>query len=354
MVRILLLGGTWQLGRLVAANVVAREWEVTTFNRGRGTLNPAHGVRHVRGDRGVDADLQTLRGHGPWDAVVDISGKAPTVVRRSAEALVDVTDKYLSVSTVSAYRDWPSVQVDEESPLLNGSGDARPAGEPDTYGRRKAACEHACREIFGGDRLLSVRLHDVIGQEEDLGPVLWWLNRIRRGGPVLVPAPDRGIQAVDVQDVARFLVDLSERGVVGAVNVAAAAAADRTFEQLLTDCLEVVTADRTAGPELVWVEEDWLAEQKVQEQTELPLWRRADGGGVTAERAVALGLHCRPLRATVSDTWVRAQAAGFRADHERITRYGMPAEREADLLARWDAQRASAQPAGFQRVTSIP
>ena len=70
--------------------------------------------------------------------------------------------------------DWPDTPVDEDSPLWDGdpnynSGISR--WGPDAYGRLKVGCEIACREVFAGDRLLIVRLHEMLGPCEYVGPL---------------------------------------------------------------------------------------------------------------------------------------------------------------------------------------
>ncbi|MGH4006711.1 MAG: hypothetical protein ACRDTH_00825 [Pseudonocardiaceae bacterium] len=338
-----MFGGSWLLGRLVAENFVVQGFDVTVFNRGRSPASLPGAVRNIRGDRTLDEDLHILAESGPWDVVVDISGKTPAVVRRSVTALADVAERYVSVSTVQAYRDWPDAPVDEDSPLRDSDPDFDPgtgAWDPDTYGSLKAGCEMACRDAFGDDRLLILRLHDIIGQYEDVGPLLWWLNRMRRGGPVLVPAPDRAIQPIDVRDVSRFMVHLVHQRATGVINVAAPVE-DRTFGAMVRACAEVVADDEVAEPELVWVDGDWLADLGVRQRTELPLWHNAaTPWDVSVERAVAAGLQCRPLIDTAADTW-RWLTSGVRKDnHRRIAQYGIDPAREADIIARWRAKAA--------------
>lgn len=81
--KILVLGGTWFLGRAVAQTALNRGWEVSIFNRGRSGSAPEE-ARTVRGDRTAAADLARLAAEGPWDAVVDTSASemAPRDVSR--------------------------------------------------------------------------------------------------------------------------------------------------------------------------------------------------------------------------------------------------------------------------------
>ncbi len=120
-----MLGGGWFLGRAVAQAALDRGWEVTVFNRGRSGAAP-EGVRTVRGDRTVATDLARLAGEGPWDAVVDTSASemAPRDVLAGAHALEPVAGRYVYVSTVNAYRGWPSDPLTEDSEVLDGPPDA--------------------------------------------------------------------------------------------------------------------------------------------------------------------------------------------------------------------------------------
>jgi hypothetical protein len=324
---------------LVAEALVARDAQVTVFNRGRRRESLPFGVRHLSGDRTLDEDLR-LVSRTPWDAVIDISGKIPAVVQRSVAALADVTALYVSVSTVRAYRDWPGAPVDERSPLLDSDlrADRGGAKDVDEYGWLKAGCEQVCLDAVGGDRLLILRLHDVVGQYEDPGPLLWWCDRMRRGGPILVPAPDRAIQPIDVHDVAAFTVSTVQRGEPGVFNVAAPADG-RTYGGMVQACSEVVGHAAAAEAELVWVDERWLIEQGVAQWTELPLWRAAPAAwNVDVKRAVAAGLRCRPLIDTVTETWLGFDAGERSPNHQRVAKYGMDPARESDLLARWRAR----------------
>src|SRR3954469_10748452 len=84
---VLVLGGSWFVGRAVVADAVGRGHEVTVFNRGVSQAVLPDGVRHVTGDREVLADLRALAQRGPWDVVIDVAGSVPAVVQRSAKVL---------------------------------------------------------------------------------------------------------------------------------------------------------------------------------------------------------------------------------------------------------------------------
>nr|WP_239163279.1 reductase [Actinoplanes rishiriensis] len=291
----------------------------------------------MKGDRESAADLKSLLQEGPWDAAVDVSGSVPAVVGRSAELLAPATGHYTFVSTISAYRDWPHAPVDEDSPLWDGYPDLDPVTrqwDPDAYGPLKVGCEMACERAFGKERLLILRPHVVLGPREYVGRLQWWLTRIHRGGDILVPAPDRGIQPVDVRDLSLFLLERVENLDNGVYNVAPKMG-EATFGDMLNACADAVGV--TNWPIIfVWVDEDWLTSRGVTEWTELPLWRNAAAPwSMRTDRAHAAGLRCRPLTRTVADTWAWLRRGGRPVEHERFSEHGINPAREQMLLKRW-------------------
>lgn len=341
--RVLVLGGSWFVGRVVVADAVRRGHAVTVFNRGRSPVTTGESVRRIVGDRESIHDVRALARQGPWDVVVDVAGAVPAVVRRSFAALRDVAERCVFVSTISVYRDWPHAAVDEDSPLWEGDPHVDPGTrrwDPDAYGPLKVGCEIASREAYGETRLLVLRPHVVLGRYEYVGRLPWWLARMRRGGPVLAPAPDRGIKPVDVRDLSRFLLDQVERNVVGVFNVAPRSDAS-SYGDMLRACVDATAPQACRPAELMWADEDWLVEQGVTQWTELPLWRNAAAPwGMEVNRAEAAGLRCRPMTDTVADTWSWLRAGGRPVEHERFAEHGIAPEKETSIIERWQARRS--------------
>jgi nucleoside-diphosphate-sugar epimerase len=267
--------------------------------------------------------------------VVDVAGVIPRLVQRCARALAPMADRYIFLSTISTYRDWPYKPVDETSPLWDADPDYDPGTRgwyPDAYGPLKVGSELAAAREFGADRLLVLRPHVVLGPREYVGRLPWWLTRVQRGGPVVVPAPDRSIQPVDVRDLAAFTLDRVEAHDVGIYNVAAPAGRE-TFGGLLDACRDATGGN--ASP--VWIDEQWLIDQGVTQWTELPLWRALPTAwSMATDRAEAAGLRCSPLAETVADTWVWLQDGGRVVEHERTAEHGLAPDRETALLAAWE------------------
>ena len=336
--RVLVLGGSWFAGRVVVNDAVRRGLEVTVFNRGL-SPGPVPADAHlVRGDRERERDVRALARHGPWDVAVDVAGTVPAVVGRSMNVLADAAERCVFVSTVSVYKQWPHAPVDEDSPLWDADPGFDPGTrrwDPDAYGPLKAGCEAACQNAFGPGRLLVLRPHVVLGRHEYVGRLPWWLGRMRRGGRVLAPAPDRAIQPVDVRDLSAFLLDQVEKRGRGVFNVAAPQGT-RTYGDMLSACIRETAGIAERPAELVWADEKWLSQQGVTQWTELPLWRDAAAPwSMSTGRAQSAGLRCRPLADTVHDTWMWLRDGGRPVPHERFAEHGIDPVKEAALIARW-------------------
>jgi 2'-hydroxyisoflavone reductase len=339
--RVLVLGGTWFLGRTVVEEALQRGHEVTAFNRGQsGPDTP--GVRSVRGDRTNASDIAALLDHGPWDAVIDCSGMVPKNVLACARSLVDAAPRYAFVSTVNVYKGWPVDPLSEGSPIRDCEPDA--SDEPDSpsekwndqYARLKAGCERAVSCVYE-DAALVLRPGVIIGPYEYIGRLPWWLRRLDRGGRVLAPGlPGRQIQPIDARDIAIFILDAVTLSVYGTYNLAAPMG-HGTFSQFLAICRDATRSNA----ELVWVDDDFLTSRGVTMWTELPLWRTYVGTwSVDAEQARRVGLVCRPLRETVMDTWRWLTEGGTPVNSFRAREIGMHPEKEMALLAAWEAHRA--------------
>ncbi len=335
--RLLILGGTWFLGRTLAEQAVRQQWQVTTFSRGRNG-HDVPGTVAIRGDRNREADLVALASAGRWDAVVDTSGYSPEMVAVSAAALRPVSDHYVYLSTVNAYRGWPDEPLKDDSPIFDAAdavGSERVdagKGSSVAYGPLKAACEMAAECHFANHDCLVLRPGVVLGPYEYVGRLPWLLARMRKGGPVLAAGdPSRLIQPVDVRDLAEFiLLGISNR-LSGSMNVTAPIG-HSSYGELLSACNEV-TGNRA---ELVWVSEQWLSEQDVKPWTEIPLWRMSPGAwAVSSDRAVSAGLICRSLGETVADTW---EWLGHEQPipHQRASEIGIDSAKERRLLAAWN------------------
>jgi 2'-hydroxyisoflavone reductase len=324
-VKLLVLGGTRFVGRAAVDAALERGHQVTLFNRGETNPELFPEAEKLRGDR--DGDLSALPAR-EWDAVIDPSGYVPRIVRASTDLLRDAVGLYLFVSSISVYAD-KSRPANEDSVLEELAEDHSVdelREDYANYGALKVLCEQAVRDVFG-ERACLVRPGLVVGPHDPTGRFTYWPHRIAAGGDVLVPAPpERNVQFVDVRDLGAWLVDLCEArraGIYNAVNEGT------PWGELVETCSEVAGSDAR----FVWVPDEFLLENGVEEWMGLPMWiadpEWAAMHEVEVARALAAGLGFRPLADTVRGTL---------DDAEPTDEAGLTPEREAELLAAWSAR----------------
>jgi 2'-hydroxyisoflavone reductase len=326
-VRILIIGGTRFVGRHLVEAALARNHEVTLFNRGKS--NPAlfPQVEKIIGDR--EKDVEKLNGHF-WEAVIDTSGYLPRIVRLSAEILKDNLPLYVFISTISVYKDFKQVGIDESYPVGEIQNEAVEEVTGETYGPLKALCEQAVHEVYGGDGTLIIRPGLVVGPYDPTDRFTYWPVRVARGGEVLAPEkPEAPIQFIDARDLAAFVIQLIEEHAFGVYN-----ATGPDYELTLGKLLEIGKQVSGSDAKFKWASVDFLKQNNVQPWSDLPVWIPADEEGLGAARvdvskAIQAGLKFRPLEETVRDTLEWAQT--IPADHEWGA--GLRPEREQELLA---------------------
>ena len=330
--RILVVGGTRFIGRHVVQQALDRGHEVTLFHRGRtgGELFAGDDrVQRRTGDR--NTDLSALA-DGEWDATVDTCAYLPRQVHSLADALGGRGGRHLVVSSVSAYAPPSEPGFDEDAPLAELDDRTVEVVTDETYGGLKVLCERAAVERHGPGTLI-VRPTYVVGPDDYTWRFPWWVMRMARGGEVLVPGPaDDPAQVIDVRDMADWMVRLVEDGRSGAFH-AVSPAPPFSWRDELTAVRDAVAP---AGTTLTWVDADFLVAEGIDDGT-LPLWDANDPSVLSMAadpgRAMATGLHARPLADTVRDTWAWAQSV------EQPDSPGLAADREAELLARWHRRR---------------
>ncbi|RNM17708.1 NAD-dependent epimerase/dehydratase family protein [Nocardioides pocheonensis] len=327
--RVLVLGGTHHVGRATVDAALSRGDRVTTLTRGvSGHAVPGAEARHA--DRLDPEAVREALGADTWDAVVDTWSHQPVAVRDSARLLAGRAPHYTYISSRSVYT-WPMEPgSDESAPVVDGDPASTDAAD---YAAAKRGGELAVQAEFDGDVLLP-RAVLVLGPYEVVGRLPWWLNRIAAGGRVPAPGPrDRPLQYVDARDLAAWVLDAAERGVSGAYNTVSPRG-HTTIGALLDQCVAVTGSDA----ELVWVTPEAVEAAGLSGWTDLPIWVPPTGElaalhDCDVSAAHEAGLRCRPMEATVADTWAWLEREGTPAPPSaRAGELGLSAEEERRLL----------------------
>ncbi len=314
--RILVLGGTWFVGRAIVEDALRSGAEVTLFGRGRSGAGLFPEVTRLRGDRDA-GDYAALR-RGSWDAVVDVSGYVPRHVGQAMDALGGRAGRYLFISSHAVYR---------HEGLRPGAGEDAPRRAPvrdteeldgDTYGPRKVACEDDVVARYG-QRATIVRPGKVAGPHDWQDGLTYWVRRAARGGRVAVPGdPEQPVQVTDSRDLARLVVRLLADDRPGAFH-AVGPAEPVTLGGLIGTCAQVAGTEVELVPvppglapqPFPLVKTNWATQQR------------------SPARARAAGMPATPLAVTAADVLAWDRERG----EPPLTR-GFSPEAEQALLAR--------------------
>ena len=340
--KLLILGGTRFVGRHLVSAALARDHEVTLFNRGTYSSTASTSVETIYGDR--NSDLTKLQGRR-WDVVIDTCGYLPRTIKASAEILSHSVDEYVFISSISVYADVSVPGVDETASLatltseqleqayaIDSSGLVSAVTYGKMYGGLKALCEQALEQALP-DRVLIIRPGVIVGPYDYTDRLTYWVARVAQGGEVLAPGrPERFVQFIDVRDLAEWIVRMIERKQTGVYN-ANGVPNNLTMARLLEECKLVTGTDAF----FTWVSEDFLMQEKVAAWTEMPLWLREDAPHlkgamfIKSDKAGDNGLSFRPLKGTISDIldWWKTDRAS-----EKL-KAGIERDKEEALLHKW-------------------
>lgn len=326
MARVLILGGTGWLGARIARNWQARGAEVVCLARGTSGRVPA-GTRLVRADRTEAGAYDALTDH--WDEVVELAYD-PALVAPAVAALSERAAHWSLVSSVSVYARDDEPGADESAELVE------PA-DPSRYPDAKVAAERVTAAAVG-DRLLIARPGLIVGPGDPTDRFGYWPARLSRGGVVLVPVgAGRHVQVIDVDDLARWIVDAGAGAVTGSVNAVGPAV---RFDDVLEAAASVSGFDgrflRASDEELATHDVAFWAGPR-----SLPLWLPLEATGFAQRDDQAFretGGITRPLRETLLRTLDDETSRGL----GRPRRSGLTEAEEAEIVSA--IHRARAQP----------
>lgn len=348
--KLLILGGTRFVGHHLVTAALARNHQVTLFNRGKSSTSPPRGIESIYGDRNRDLDKLRER---RWDAVIDTCGYLPASVRASAEALSGSTNRYVFISSQSVYADLSVRRIDESARVseltneqleqanaVNAAGPVSAVTYGKMYGGLKALCEQAAEDVLP-NRVLVIRPGLIVGRYDYTDRFTYWVNRVARGGEVLAPGrANRYVQFIDVRDLAEWTIKMIERKESGVYNVNGPAV-ELTMQTVLDECKTESHSDAV----FTWVSDKFLLQEKVVPWSEMPLWLPEEAAPhtkgfmfINCDKAVAAGLGFRHLRETIKDILAWRETC----PNEDL-KAGLDRVKEQSLLRRW---KAGVKPAG--------
>ena len=229
MARILILGGTRNLGHVTALSLLNAGHQVTVLNRGQTADELPDEVERLRADRNDDSSMQHALRQRSFDAVLDNTTYTETDARQAVELFDGRAGRYFFVSSGQVYLvrenlPRPFRESDYDGPLMPEP--ARESADHPSwlYGIDKRFAEHVFSDAFEKSEfpVTTLRLPMVASERDHYGRIQGYIARMFDGGPILIP-DESGLplRHVYVNDVARLVTSLvtSDIGVGKAFNV---------------------------------------------------------------------------------------------------------------------------------------
>jgi nucleoside-diphosphate-sugar epimerase len=195
---ICVVGGTGNISTSFVKLLLEQGHDVTCFNRGKRGPVP-EGAKVILGDRANREDFEKRMQHEKFDAAIDMICFTPEDAKSDLRAFRGISH-FVQCSTVVTYgleMDW--LPATEDHPLR----------ATDPYGRGKIEADAVFMAAYYGEGfpVTIIKPSTTIGPQNgplrQLGVDFSWVDRIRKGLPILVLGNgNQAIQFLDVDDAA--------------------------------------------------------------------------------------------------------------------------------------------------------
>jgi len=229
MPKILILGGSRNLGHIIAVHLLESGHTVSVLNRGVTPDELPPEIERIRGTRGDESFARATRGRR-FDLVLDMTTYNSVDAREAVETFRDCSSRYVFVSSGQVYL----VRTDAARPFVEESyegavmtappRDRKSDYESWEYGVDKRGAEEVFEAAWANEQfpVTTLRLPMVASPRDHYGRIQGYFARLDDGLPILVPdekgLPIRHVYAPDVARLVEGLVH-SSAGLGKAYNV---------------------------------------------------------------------------------------------------------------------------------------
>lgn len=207
--RVLVIGGTLFIGKLLVKRLLGADHEVTILHR-KAEHPFGRRVRNVVADRNDARSLRDTLSALRFDAVYDIAydwerGTTAQQVEATAKSIPGDLSRYIFMSSVAAYGD--GLNHAEDDPLASDM-------HQDDYVRNKAGSERALFRMYHESRfpVVTMRPPFVYGPDNPFYREAFFWDRLRLDRPVIIPGDgNRLMQFVYVNDLVEACFNALEK-----------------------------------------------------------------------------------------------------------------------------------------------
>jgi 2'-hydroxyisoflavone reductase len=207
--RVLVIGGTLFIGKLLVKRLLAADHEVTILHR-KAEHPFGRRVRNAVADRNDVATIRSALSGLRFDAVYDIAydwerGTSAQQVEATAKAIPGDLSRYIFMSSVAAYGD--GLNHAEDDPLASDM-------HSNDYVRNKAGSERVLFRMYHESRfpVVTMRPPFVYGPENPFYREAFFWDRLRAERPIIIPGDgNRLMQFVYVNDLVEACFNALEK-----------------------------------------------------------------------------------------------------------------------------------------------
>lgn len=223
MSKILILGGTRNLGHETALALLHENHEVAILNRGQTPDELPADIERFRADRADTAQVRAAIGNRSFDLVFDTTTYTGADARQAINVFDGRAGRYVFVSSGQVYLVRESLSRPFRESDYAGPVIAEPprdsADHPSwLYGADKRDAEGvfmAARDSTGFP-VTTLRLPMVASERDHYGRIQAYVARILDGGPIIIPEGEGlPLRHIYVADVARLVAGLARSGAGG-------------------------------------------------------------------------------------------------------------------------------------------
>lgn len=222
IMKVLVIGGTRNLGHLLVLELLARGHQVTILNRGKTRDELPESVERLRADRTDAAKMASVLASRNFDAVVDTALFKGEEAESIARILKGKVGHYIFVSSGQVYLVREGSGVSRPFTEAQYEGRVMPAPKPDTfvyeewlYGMNKRDAEDKFQAAYDNEKfpVTTMRLPMINSERDHFGRLYSYVLRIRDTAPILVPStPNHPLRHVYGYDVVKGMLHLIESG----------------------------------------------------------------------------------------------------------------------------------------------
>ncbi|MDW3652150.1 MAG: hypothetical protein R8P61_34060 [Bacteroidia bacterium] len=295
--KILVLGGTNFLGPSIVEAAIARNHQISLFNRGisNPTLYPQ--LQLFKGDRESGIEGYSSLADQEWDLVIDVWPEKSRLVDDATKVFQEKARHYVFISSIAVYNNFQEVGLHESSNLVSLELDKVDWEYPE----EKHAAENFVRERFPSNHSI-LRPGPITGWRNPAYDLLYWCLKLSSHEPFIAPGSGQDpLQFIDVKDVGRFAIQAAEQKLLGTYNCVGPGE-----EKLLwKDFIQTAQSHFNSNAKVYWASEEFFKKHKIYSFSDMPLWAplSEDPGfmQISNEKLISSGFTYRPMTETLDD-----------------------------------------------------